>query len=40
MHARLTMDATSEVGARKAVAVWVSARDQLAPVQATGGWLP
>lgn len=40
MHARLTMEATGETGARKAVAVWISARDRLAPVQATGGWLP
>ena len=39
-HASLTIPATSEVGARPAVAIWVSARDQLAPVQATGGWLP
>jgi hypothetical protein len=40
MHARLTMDAASEGAARKAVAVWVSLRDRLAPLQATGGWLP
>jgi hypothetical protein len=40
MRARLTMDAMNEVGARKAVAVWVSAPGQLAPAQATGGWLP
>ena len=40
LRARLTMDATGETGARKAVAVWISDRDRLAPVQATGGWLP
>jgi hypothetical protein len=39
-HASLTIPATSEVGARLAVAIWVSARDRLAPIQATGGWLP
>ena len=36
----LTSSATTERGARKAVAVWVTARGQLVPVQATGGWLP
>ena len=40
MRARLTMNAAGEPGSRKALAVWVSARDQLAPLQATGGWLP
>ena len=40
MHARLAVGAASEGGARKAVAIWVSARDRLAPMQATGGWLP
>jgi hypothetical protein len=40
LRARLTMDSTGETGARKAVAVWISDRDRLAPVQATGGWLP
>ena len=40
LRARLTMDATVEAGARKAVAVWISDRDRLAPMQATGGWLP
>ena len=39
-HASLPIPATSEVGARLAVAIWVSARDRLAPIQATGGWLP
>jgi hypothetical protein len=38
--ARLTIPSSGEPGARLAVAVWVSARDQLAPVQANGGWLP
>jgi hypothetical protein len=40
LRARLTMEATGEAGVRKAVAVWISLRDRLAPVQATGGWLP
>ena len=40
LRARLAMESTGETGARKAVAVWISARDRLAPVQATGGWLP
>ena len=40
LRARLTTDATGETGARKAVAVWISDRERLAPVQATGGWLP
>jgi hypothetical protein len=39
-HASLTSSATIERGARKAVAVWVTAGGQLVPVQATGGWLP
>jgi len=39
-RARLTIPRAVEPGARLAIAVWVSARDQLAPVQATGGWLP
>ena len=38
--ARLTSSATAEPGARKAVAVWVTPRGQLVPVQATGGWVP
>ena len=37
---RLTIPAMTESGARLGVAIWVSARDRLAPVQATGGWLP
>jgi hypothetical protein len=40
LRAHLTIEATGETGPRKAVAVWVSMRDRLAPVQATGGWLP
>jgi hypothetical protein len=40
MGARLTMNAPGETGARKAVAIWVTSRTRLAPVQATGGWLP
>jgi hypothetical protein len=39
-RARLTIPAAVEPGARLAVAVWVSGRAQLAPVQAAGGWLP
>lgn len=39
-RARLTIPTVVESGARAAVAIWVSARDRLAPVQATGGWLP
>ncbi|MEO7724041.1 MAG: DUF1223 domain-containing protein [Chthoniobacterales bacterium] len=38
--ARLTTGATAEPGARKAVAVWVTRRGELPPLQATGGWLP
>jgi hypothetical protein len=40
LRARLTMNSVNETGVRKAVAVWVSAPGQPAPVQATGGWLP
>ncbi len=36
----LTTSATAEAGARKAIAVWVTPRGQLFPIQATGGWLP
>ena len=39
-RARLTTDATTEPGTRKAIAVWVTPRGQLFPLQATGGWLP
>lgn len=38
--ARLTTTAKPESGARPAVAIWITPRGQLAPVQATGGWLP
>lgn len=40
MRAQLSIDAAGEPGARRAVAIWVSPRGRLAPVQATGGWLP
>jgi hypothetical protein len=40
LRALLTTEATGETGARKAVAAWISPHDRLAPVQATGGWLP
>ena len=40
MRAHLTLNATGETGARKAVAVWVTLPARLVPVQATGGWLP
>jgi hypothetical protein len=39
-HASLTIPGAGEPGAGLAVAIWVSARDRLAPVQAAGGWLP
>ena len=39
-RARLTTGATTEPGARRAIAVWVTPRGQLFPLQATGGWLP
>lgn len=39
-RARLTSNESVESGARKAVALWITARGQLLPVQATGGWLP
>ena len=39
-RASLTLPAASETGPRLAVAIWVSPSDRLAPVQATGGWLP
>jgi hypothetical protein len=39
-RARLTIPTSNEFGARLAVAIWISPRDQLGPVQATGGWLP
>jgi hypothetical protein len=39
-NARLTVPSSGESGARLGVAIWISARDQLVPVQAAGGWLP
>ena len=39
-RASLTTSATPETGARQAVAVWITRRGQLVPLQATGGWLP
>ncbi|MBA2436518.1 MAG: DUF1223 domain-containing protein [Verrucomicrobiota bacterium] len=39
-RASLTTSATTEAGARKAIAIWVTPRGQLFPLQATGGWLP
>ncbi len=38
--ARVTTGATADPGARKAVAVWVTRRSELPPLQASGGWLP
>ncbi len=40
LHVTLTISGSKETGGRKAVAVWVTARGELASVQATGGWLP
>jgi hypothetical protein len=37
--ASLTSPSPAEKVPRQAVAVWVTHRDQLAPVQAAGGWL-
>lgn len=37
--ARLTIASANEDAPRKALAVWITRRGQLAPVQATGGWL-
>jgi hypothetical protein len=37
--ARLTIDGSSETVPRRAIAAWVTARGELAPRQATGGWL-
>ncbi len=38
-HARLTFEEKGEPRVRPAIAIWVTAGNQLAPVQATGGWL-
>ncbi len=40
LQVSLSTSASVEAGARKAIAVWITPRGQLAPVQATGGWLP
>lgn len=40
LKARIKLTQPTEAGARKAVAVWVTRAASLAPVQATGGWLP
>jgi hypothetical protein len=40
LHSEFTFDLSNQEGGRKAVAIWVSRRGQLTPVQATGGWLP
>ena len=37
-RARLTTSAAAEPGARQAIAVWITQRGQLIPLQATGGW--
>jgi hypothetical protein len=37
--ASLTMPNSSETAPRTAVAIWVTRRGQLAPLQATGGWI-
>ncbi|MGI8891364.1 MAG: DUF1223 domain-containing protein [Chthoniobacterales bacterium] len=39
-HASLTLASPNKTEGRRAVAVWVTSGDRLAPVQATGGWLP
>ena len=39
LRATLTINASAEPSARRAVAIWVTRKGQLAPVQATGGWL-
>ena len=39
LRASLTLGSSAGAGARKAVAIWVSSRGELAPAQATGGWL-
>lgn len=39
-QASLTVNGSAGGDARKAVAVWVSKSGQIAPAQATGGWLP
>jgi hypothetical protein len=39
-RARLTTSASAKSAGRKAIAAWVTGSGKLAPVQATGGWLP
>lgn len=39
-QATLTIPTAAEAGARTAVAAWVTARGQLVPLQAAGGWIP
>lgn len=39
-RAQLTLPPPAESAPRQAVGVWVTRRGQLAPAQATGGWLP
>ena len=39
LRASLTIGRSAEPGARKAIAIWITRRGELAPVQATGGWL-
>jgi hypothetical protein len=39
-RARLTTNKPAEPGARKAVAIWVTERGELIPLQATGDWMP
>ncbi len=38
-RASLTISAATEPGAPPAIAAWITARGQLIPLQATGGWL-
>ena len=38
-HSRLTIPSLAEAAPRTAVAVWITPRGELAPLQATGGWL-
>ncbi len=40
LHSELSFDLPNQEGGRNAVAIWVTRRGQLVPVQAIGGWLP
>jgi hypothetical protein len=40
LKARLTTKGLVNTSSRKAIALWVTRRDQLEPIQATGNWLP